>query len=382
MRILKTDSLKMPGEFEGHKGTLMIWPVRPGSWTNKGKEAKKVFTEIARKIAEHEELYMLAYDGSVDEAAAALDADEIVYAPGDVKVLKTPSRFKISVLAIKTDDAWARDVCPTFVRTDDGNICGTGWCFNAWGGSFDGLYADYENDAKAAFNVCEYLDIDFKDARDFVLEGGSIHSDGEGTLLVTESCLLSKGRNPELSKQQIEDRLKKELGVSKVIWLPFGIYNDETNEHVDNVCAFVRPAEVLLAWTDDKSDPQYAMSTADLEVLENETDAKGRKIKVHLLPIPGKHVCITEEELNALEAEPGEDEREYGERLAASYVNFYIANGLIVYPRFGDVNDDRAQRILEECFPDREVYGIDARPIIVGGGNIHCITQQIPEVRL
>ncbi len=382
MRILKTDSLKMPGEFEGHKGTLMIWPVRPGLWTNKGKEAKKVFTEIARKIAEHEELYMLAYDGYVDEAAAALDADEIVYAPGDVKVLKTPSKFKISVLAIKTDDAWARDVCPTFVRNDDGNICGTGWCFNAWGGSFDGLYADYENDAKAAFNVCEYLDIDFKDARDFVLEGGSIHSDGEGTLLVTESCLLSKGRNPKLSKQQIEDRLKKELGVSKVIWLPYGIYNDETNEHVDNVCAFVRPAEVLLAWTDDKSDPQYAMSAADLEVLENETDAKGRKIKVHLLPIPGKHVCITEEELNALEAEPGEDEREYGERLAASYVNFYIANGLIVYPRFGDVNDDRAQRILEECFPDREVYGIDARPIIVGGGNIHCITQQIPEVRL
>lgn len=382
MRILKTDSLKMPGEFEGHKGTLMIWPVRPGSWTNKGKEAKKVFTEIARKIAEHEELYMLAYDGYVDEAAAALDADEIVYAPGDVKVLKTPSKHKISVLAIKTDDAWARDVCPTFVRNDDGNICGTGWCFNAWGGSFDGLYADYENDAKAAFNVCEYLDIDFKDARDFVLEGGSIHSDGEGTLLVTESCLLSKGRNPELSKQQIEDRLKKELGVSKVIWLPYGIYNDETNEHVDNVCAFVRPAEVLLAWTDDKSDPQYAMSAADLEVLENETDAKGRKIKVHLLPIPEKHVCITEEELNSLEAEPGEDEREYGERLAASYVNFYIANGLIVYPRFGDVNDDRAQRILEECFPDREVYGIDARPIIVGGGNIHCITQQIPEVRL
>ena len=382
MRILKTDSLKMPGEFEGHKGTLMIWPVRPGSWTNKGKEAKKVFTEIARKIAEHEELYMLAYDGYVDEAAAALDADEIVFAPGDVKVLKTPSKFKISVLAIKTDDAWARDVCPTFVRNDDGNICGTGWCFNAWGGSFDGLYADYENDAKAAFNVCEYLDIDFKDARDFVLEGGSIHSDGEGTLLVTESCLLSKGRNPELSKQQIEDRLKKELGVSKVIWLPYGIYNDETNEHVDNVCAFVRPAEVLLAWTDDKSDPKYAMRAADLEVLENETDAKGRKIKVHLLPIPEKHVCITEEELNALEAEPGEDEREYGERLAASYVNFYIANGLIVYPRFGDVNDDRAQKILEECFPDREVYGIDARPIIVGGGNIHCITQQIPEVRL
>ena len=382
MRILKTDSLKMPGEFEGHKGTLMIWPVRPGSWTNKGEEAKKVFTEIARKIAEHEELYMLAYDGFVDEAAAALDADEIVYGSGDVKVLKTPSKFKISVLAIKTDDAWARDVCPTFVRTDDGNICGTGWCFNAWGGSFDGLYADYENDAKAAFNVCEYLDIDFNDARDFVLEGGSIHSDGEGTLLVTESCLLSKGRNPELSKQQIEDRLKKELGVSKVIWLPFGIYNDETNEHVDNVCAFVRPAEVLLAWTDDKSDPQYAMSAADLKVLENETDAKGRKIKVHLLPIPEKHVCITEEELNALEAEPGEDEREYGERLAASYVNFYIANGLIVYPRFGDANDDRAQHILEECFPDREVYGIDARPIIVGGGNIHCITQQIPEVRL
>jgi agmatine deiminase len=166
-----------------------------------------------------------------------------------------------------------------------------------------------------------------------------------------------------------------------VLWLPRGIYNDETNEHVDNVCAFTAPGEVVLAWTDDVNDPQHAMSLADLEYLEGVTDAKGRKLKVHKLPVPAHPVQVAEGDLSNYEFEEGEDTREVGERLAASYVNFYFVNGAALVPQFGGENaasDAEAISILQGLMPGREVIGIDARPILLGGGNIHCITQQIP----
>ncbi len=371
------DIYRMPGEFESHKGTFMIWPVRPGSFAYEGKKAKEVFTEIALKIAEGEELYMLAGSSFVKEAAAALGASFIVYSSGEKEKLSDNNPHDIYVLEIETDDAWARDTSPVFVKRKN-DIAGVDFSFNAWGGEYDGLYSSYKKDDAAAGEICRLLGYDCRDAKDFVLEGGSVHSDGEGTLIVTGCCLLSKGRNPGLSKEQIEKRLCSELGAKKVIWLPEGIYNDETNGHVDNICAFVRPGEVVLAWTDDESDPQYALSCADLEVLENETDALGRRFKIHKLPIPSKPVCVRAEDLEGLAFEEGEDTRETGERLAASYVNFYISNKTVIYPRFDDKNDDAADKILKECFPDREVFGIYARDIINGGGNIHCITMQLP----
>lgn len=219
---------------------------------------------------------------------------------------------------------------------------------------------------------------DCYDAQHFVLEGGSIHSDGEGTVLVTEACLLSAGRNPRMSKEQIEEELKAYLGAKKILWIPRGIYQDETNEHVDNICAFVRPGEVVLAWTEDKEDPQYGLSRASLEALRSQRDAAGRELKVHLLPIPENPVRITEQELAGFSFEEGEDMREAGERLAASYVNFYISNHGVVVPQFGDANDRKAVDILKGLFPGRTVYPVPARAVLVGGGNIHCITQQIP----
>ena len=230
----------------------------------------------------------------------------------------------------------------------------------------------------AASAFCRELGMDYYDAQDFVLEGGSIHSDGQGTVIVTESCLLSKGRNPQLSKAEIEEKLKEYLGASVVIWLPHGIYQDETNEHVDNVCAFVKPGEVVLAWTKDESDPQYVMSAEDYEVLKSARDAKGRALKIHKLLIPKKPVCITKEELEGFCFEEGEDVRDVGERLAASYVNFYISNGHVLVPQFGDEHDALAVETLSMLFPERNVLPVYARPVIVGGGNIHCITQQIP----
>ncbi len=356
----KKDKFYMPAEYAPHSGTVMIWPVRPGSWPHGGAEAKKVFTEIANAIAESEKLWMLADEEHISEVQSAFAGNGNVFP-----------------LVIPTDDAWARDVGPTCV-VNGSEIRGIDWAFNAWGGTFDGLYAHWEMDDAAASAICAELGMDVYDAHPFVLEGGSIHTDGEGTVIVTEACLLSKGRNPDLTKAQIEEKLLEYLGAKKVIWLPSGIYNDETNEHVDNVCAFVGPAEVVLAWTDDEADPQYAMSKACLDVLEAATDAKGRPFTVYKLPIPKNPVCITAQELEGYEFEEGEDVREVGERLAASYVNFYISNGGVIVPQFGDENDKVAVQVLEDLFPDRKNYPIYARAIIVGGGNIHCITQQIP----
>lgn len=353
------DGFCMPGEFEPHKGCIMIWPRRPGSWPFEAREARKAFARIAEAIADSEQVIMLCERDVMDSARQLLSE-------------------RIWLAEMESDDAWARDVCPTFVINRKGEVRGIDWQFNAWGGTVDGLYQSWEKDDQIAGRFCERFGYPVYDARHFVLEGGSIHSDGEGTLLVTESCLLSAGRNPSLTKEEIENELKGYLGVTKIIWLKSGIYQDETNEHVDNICAFVRPGEVVLAWTDDEKDPQYEMSLADLRLLEQETDARGRHFKIHKLPIPKNPVCITEEELSGFVFEPGEDEREAGERLAASYVNFYISNGGVIVPQFGDVHDEEVVRILGECFPERKIYPVYARDIIVGGGNIHCITQQIP----
>ncbi len=364
------DGYRMPGEYEPHRGCILIWPQRPGSWRNGAREARKAFSEVIRAIAKSETVYLAAGEESISGAW------QLAQSMGE-----DPTLYPVRVFQAETDDAWARDVGPTFV-TDGKEIRGINWEFNAWGGTEDGLYASWEKDNGFAPFFCEKENYRWYDARPFVLEGGSIHSDGEGTVLVTASCLLSKGRNPDLTKAEIEEKLKSYLGAEKVLWLPRGIYLDETNEHVDNVCAFLKPGEVILAWTDNREDPQYPLSEACLEYLEGETDAKGRRITVHKLPIPDHPVCVTEEELEGYVFEEGEEVREEGERLAASYVNFYFSNGAVVMPAFGGENeesDKRAEKIMAELCPDREIIPVYARDILTGGGNIHCITQQIPE---
>ena len=362
---------RFPAEFERHKGTLMIWPVRPGSWGIDRSTAEKAFTDIFKELLAVEELYVAVNPGSLEEVEKSLKGYGI----------NPEEERKLHLLELETDDSWARDTGPTFVKLGDKRV-GISWSFNAWGGSFDGLYADWEADDRLAGAFCKKTEDVWTRLDPFVLEGGSIHSDGQGTLMVTESCLLSEGRNPSMTKLEIEDMLKASLGIRKVLWLPRGIYMDETNEHVDNVCAFVKPGEVVLAWTDDENDPQYELSRLDYEYLSHETDACGRNLKITKLPIPDIPVCYTAEELGNMVFEEGEDEREEGERLAASYANFYFANELILLPQFGGENeasDRRALEIMKKTCPDRTVVPISARAIILGGGNIHCITQQIPE---
>ena len=359
------DGFAMPAEFAPHKATVLIWPVRPGSWGRDPSAAQRAFLDVIREIANGEDVYLLA--GAADLAAAKAAAAGIP---------------RVTVFEIESDDAWARDVGPTFV-TNGKILRGISWKFNAWGGEVDGLYAQWDKDDAVAAALCDRLGVDCYDAGDFVLEGGSIHTDGEGTLLTTEACLLSAGRNPGMTREQIAQKLAGYLGIRKVLWLPRGIYQDETNEHVDNVCAFTAPGEVVLAWTDDQNDPQYPLSKACLDYLESVTDAAGRRLKVRLLPIPDHPICCTAADCAAYDFAPGEDMREPGDRLAGSYANFYIANSAVLVPQFGGENaasDARALDILREAFPGRRVVGIDARTILLGGGNIHCITQQVPLV--
>ena len=364
--------IRFPAEFEPHEGTLMVWPERPGSWGKDASGAERAFADIIEALLAVEKVWLVVSSKAAPAVREKLKA----------RVGRTDS---LVIIEAETDDAWARDIGPTFVFSENETLpkkrLAVNWSFNAWGGEVDGLYASWDKDDRLAKTFAAAIGDEVLDAAPFVLEGGSIHSDGEGTLMVTESCLLSAGRNPELTKAEIEEKLKRYLGVKKVLWLPRGIYMDETNEHVDNVAAFIKPGEVVLAWTDNEEDPQYELSARDLAYLEGETDAKGRKIRVHKLPVPDVPVCCGKADIENYIFEPGEDERDVGERLAASYVNFYFANGIALVPQFGGENaesDARAVRILEELCPERRIVPIAARDILLGGGNIHCITQQVP----
>ena len=359
------DGYRMPGEFEKHKGTYMIWPERTDNWRLGAKPAQKVFTEVANTIAKYEPMTMVVSHSQYSNARNMLDP-------------------AVRVVEMSNDDSWMRDCGATFLIDDKGGLRAVDWAFNAWGGLVDGLYFPWDKDDAIARKMCELEGADSYRLNDFILEGGSIHVDGEGTCLTCAETLLrpESGRNvPNMTKEEIEKTLCDYLGCTKVLWVPEGIYNDETNGHIDNICNFVRPGEVVLAWTDDESDPQYEISKKALEYLESETDAKGRKLKVHKLYTP-KPILITKEESEGVDAVDGTLPRQEGDRLAASYVNYYTGNGFVALPVFDDPNDKKAVELLKSLYPDRKIETIYAREILLGGGNIHCITQQVPENRL
>jgi agmatine deiminase len=253
---------------------------------------------------------------------------------------------------------------------------GIDWQFNAWGGLNGGIYFPWAQDSLVARKVLEIEGADRYRAP-LVMEGGSFHVDGQGTLITTRECLLNDNRNPQRSRQEIETHLRHYLNIQKVIWLDKGVYLDETDGHVDNLCCFTAPGEVLLTWTDDADDPQYERSREAFDLLSAATDAKGRQLTVHKIHQPAP-MTIMPEECRGLDASETAKPRLAGDRLAASYVNFYIANGGIVMPLFDDPQDRDAMDLLARLFPGRKVVGVKSREILLGGGNIHCITQQVP----
>jgi agmatine deiminase len=269
-----------------------------------------------------------------------------------------------------------RDVGPTGVVNAAGELRGVDWPFNAWGGFDGGLYAPWELDDQVARKVLE-IEAAARYRAPLINEGGAIHVDGAGTALVTEQCLLNRNRNPDLTRSQIEGHLKQYLGVTRVVWLGCGVFNDETDGHIDNLACFVRPGEVCLTWCDDPRDPQHAISKDALERLLAARDAQGRPLRVHKLPAPGP-LYLSAREASGIQRKRGSHARLAGFRLAGSYVNFYLANGGLVMPLLDPGTDRAAARVLKRLFPDRRVVGIAAREILLGGGNIHCITQQVP----
>jgi agmatine deiminase len=250
---------------------------------------------------------------------------------------------------------------------------GVDWEFNSWGNTG---YTPWDQDNMVARKLLELENIDRYSCA-LTLEGGSIHTDGQGTLLITEESVINPNRNPLLNKQQIEELLVNYLNIEKIIWLKKGLYLDEAGGHIDGLCCFLGPATVALAWTDDETDPQHNISLAALEILSNSTDAKGRKISVIKVYQP-QPCFITAEESASIDRIEGTVSRNTGERLPASYINFYFINNAVLLPTFNDANDQNAINIFSSVFPDRTIIPFDSRDILLGGGNIHCMTQQQP----
>lgn len=325
----------MPPEWGPHARTWMAWPCRAELWGDGLAAARAATAAVARAIHRFEPVTVAARPTDVDAAGALLGSS-------------------IDVWPIELDDSWARDIGPSFVRDRTGRIAGCDWRFNAWGNKFE----PFDADAAFARRLLEFLEIERFEAP-FVLEGGSIHVDGDGTALVTEQCLLNPNRNPRLDRDSITALLGEWLGVDHVIWLGEGLHGDGTDGHIDNLACFARPGLVLLATTEDREDPNFPILADARRRLEAARDAKGRPLDVLALPLPAPKFAD-------------------GERLIASYVNFYLANGAIIAPAFGDPADQEAADTLAAAFPGRTVVSVPALDILRGGGGIHCITQQQP----
>ena len=303
------------------------------------KEVQKSYVEVAKAINRFEPVTMLTPPSAVSEAQAYLLGSDI------------------KIFEVDLDDSWVRDNGPIFVTSDSGEEAIVDFEFNGWGNRF----SPYNKDDELPAVLAKALGIRYYKAP-MVLEGGSFCVDGEGTLLTTEQCLLNPNRNPHLSREEIENTLADYLGIHKVIWLGRGLYGSVTDGHVDGVACFVRPGVVLAASTNNPSDPNYSALTDNLNRLQSATDARGRSIEVIKMPLPKR--------------------REFeGKHIAATYINFYVSNGGIVAPVYDDPNDEVALAILREVFSEREVVGVNCLYIGLGGGGIHCITQQRPIAR-
>lgn len=327
----------MPPEWHRHARCWMAWPCREALWGDGLDAARAAHADVARAIAEFEPVTMVCNPADVAEASLATGSG-------------------VEMLSLPINDSWLRDNGPTFLLDGNGGLGAVHWRFNGYGDK----YQNYDDDAAVAAKIAARVSARVFPA-DFVMEGGAIHVDGEGTALVTESCLLNPNRNPDLDHGDIEARLSDLLGIDKVIWLPRGYQDDETDGHIDNVACFARPGVVLALTTDDTGDPNHRVLTENLKILRASRDARDRRLEVIELPQPPWRMG------------PG------GRRLALSYINFYMANGAIVMPTFHAAEDDRAAKILRDAFPDRKIVRVPALDIVVGGGSIHCITQQQPE---
>ncbi|MDR3600591.1 MAG: agmatine deiminase family protein [Desulfosporosinus sp.] len=331
---------KMPAEWVKHSRTYISWPV-----------------QASMCYPEDFEVVCLGYS-EIIQAVAEFEPVTVVGNPADsAKLSQLFRNERIDFLFIEHNDAWLRDNGPTFLCHATGEIAGINWQFNAWGGK----YAPWDLDDQVAPQILNSVGLKRFDAP-LVMEGGSFHVDGEGTLLTTEQCLLNPNRNPELTREQIEAELRKFLNIRKVVWLKNGLDGDETDGHVDNIACFAAPGKILMQVCDDPEDANYALSQENLKILSEETDALGRNLEI--IPIQQPPQLFAQDV-----------------RLTLSYLNFYFVNGGLILPVFGgkaEKTDQLAIQVLGNVFPERRIRTVNGLAIIREGGNVHCITQQMP----
>jgi agmatine deiminase len=323
----------MPAEWAPHERCVMAWPARSSMWGQQLAAAKADYAEVACMVSRTEPVLMVANTGAGREAGAAC-------ASKNVDVVEWP-----------IDDSWTRDMGAIIV-TDGSRRAGVDFAFNSWGEKF----LPYDEDARFGERMCDALKIERIDASPFVLEGGAITVDGEGTLVTTEQCLLNPNRNPEMSRAEIERELGRRLGVERIVWLPYGILeDDDTDGHVDNVAAFVGRGSVVAQTTADRDDPNYERLRRNVAVLQ---EAGLDVVELDVLPAATVN----------------------GERVVVPPLNAYLANDAVVVPTLdgGTKSTRRSLAIWQEVFPDREVIGVPGATLAYGGGGVHCITQQVP----
>lgn len=344
---------RMPAEWEQHEATWLAWPHNPEDWPGKFQTIPWLYAEIVRLLAARERVHILAEDAKAEQRA-----NGILERAG-------ANLDRVSFHQWPTNRSWMRDSGPIFVRNTDGKVAVTNWHFNGWA-----KYANWPLDDQVPGRVAELLGLpSWQPAAELadgsshrlVLEGGSIDTNGQGVLLTTEECLLSEvqQRNPGVSREQLEQAFHDYLGIDQVIWLNCGIAGDDTHGHIDDIARFVGPATIVTCVEPKPNDPNHAPLAENLDRLKAARTLDGKQFDLVELPMPRPVVFS-------------------GQRLPASYANFYIANELVLVPTFHDPNDRVALNILAEVFPGREVIGIHSVDLVWGLGTLHCMTQQQP----
>lgn len=332
-----------PAEWARHDACYTAWPAHEYAWGSQLAAAQREFAEFARAFAGgagQETLFVLADPEFLDEARAALD----------------PDGQKLVLLSQVYGDVWLRDTGPLFVRGPAGRAS-VRFAFNGWGEKFI-----YPHDTEVSAKIAALRD-EPAFAFDWVLEGGALDADGDGTMLTTRSCLMNPNRHGPRDEAVIQQRLSDALGIRKLLWLDEGLANDHTDGHIDNIARFVAPGVVVCMRAHDADDPNAATLDAIARALEAMTDARGRKLQVVRIPSPGRVL--------------GAD----GQVVPASHMNFYIGNARVLLPVFGTRWDEPARAALQAIFKDREVVACSARALLEGGGTLHCMTQQLPSAK-
>jgi agmatine deiminase len=337
------EGYSMPAEWEPHEATWISWPHPEGaSFPSAYDRVVPVFVEMVRALAGSEIVRINVRDAEQEAEVRALLSD----GPLD----------RVEYFQVPTNEPWCRDHGPIFLkRKEDPKIAAVNFGFNAWGYKL----SPFEDDEAAAALMARKIGVRLFDFGEFVLEGGSIEVNGQGTVLTTESCLLNPNRNPDLSRDQIEANLRNSLGVTQILWLGDGIEGDDTDGHVDDITRFVSPNTVVTVIEEDEDDCNYEPLELNFRRLRTMQLSNGSPLRVLKLPMPSRII------------------RE-GQRLPASYANFYIGNKVVLLPAYHDTNDAWAASVLKEAFPDRQIVPIDCRELIWGLGAFHCLTQQQP----